>query len=179
MSSDAPSQHRAYAPTSIRCGLLTVSDSRTVADDKSGKLISELLLAAGHATVAHEIVPDEADAIRLAVLRALARSEVDAVIATGGTGVSPRDVTPDALEPLFEKRLAGFGELFRVLSFEEIGAAAVLSRATAGTVAGKVVYVMPGSSGAVRLGMQKLILPELAHVVGQLRRADAPPSGAR
>jgi molybdenum cofactor biosynthesis protein B len=178
MSGEAPAQHRAYAPKSIGCAVLTVSDSRTVADDKSGKLIAELLEAGGHRAVTHQIVPDDAGAIREAALRALARSEVDAVIATGGTGVSPRDVTPDTLEPLFEKRLAGFGELFRALSYQEIGAAALLSRASAGTVTGKVVYVMPGSSAAVRLGMEKLILPELAHIVGQLRRVDAPPSGA-
>ena len=134
---------------------------------------------AGHTVVVHQIVPDAAEAIRFAVLRALARADVDALIATGGTGVSPRDVTPDTLEPLFEKHLAGFGELFRSLSYAEIGAAALLSRATAGTLSGKVVYVMPGSSGAVRLGMEKLILPELAHTVGQLRRVDAPPSGVR
>jgi molybdenum cofactor biosynthesis protein B len=159
--------------------VLTVSDSRTVADDTSGKLIAELLGESGHPVLLHQIVPDDADAIRISVLRALARADVDAVIATGGTGVSKRDVTPDTLEPLFEKRLAGFGELFRSLSYAEIGAAALLSRATAGTISGKVVYLMPGSSGAVRLGMEKLILPELAHIVGQLRRADAPASGAR
>jgi len=178
VSGEAPSQHRAYAPKSIACAVLTVSDSRTAADDTSGKLIRELLESGGHRTVEHGIVADDAEAIRFAVLRALARPEVHAVIATGGTGVSPRDVTPDTLEPLFEKRLSGFGELFRMLSFAEIGAAALLSRATAGTVGGKVVYVMPGSSGAVRLGMEKLVLPELAHVVGQLRRTDAPRSGA-
>ena len=179
VTADAPSQHRAYAPKSIACAVLTVSDSRTLAEDTSGKLIALLLEASGHKARAHQIVPDDVDAIRFAVLRVLARADVDAVIATGGTGVSPRDVTPDTLEPLFEKRLVGFGELFRMLSFQEIGAAAVLSRATAGTVEGKVIYVMPGSSGAVRLGMEKLILPELAHIVGQLRRVDAPPSGAR
>jgi len=178
-STDAPAQHRVYAPKSIACAVLTVSDSRTVADDKSGKLIAELLGAAGHTVLVHQIVPDAAEAIRFAVLRALARADVDALIATGGTGVSPRDVTPDTLELLFEKRLAGFGELFRSLSYAEIGAAALLSRATAGTLSGRVVYVMPGSTGAVRLGMEKLILPELAHIVGQLRRADAAPSGVR
>ncbi len=177
MSADAPAQHRSYAPKSIGCAVLTVSDSRTVDDDKSGRTILALLEAAGHRAIEHRIVPDSAELIRFAVLRALAQPEIDAVIATGGTGVSPRDVTPDTLEPLFEKRLPGFGELFRMLSFEEIGAAAVLSRATAGTVATKVVYVMPGSTGAVRLGMEKLVLPELAHVVGQLRRSDAAPTG--
>jgi molybdenum cofactor biosynthesis protein B len=176
---EAPSQHRAYAPKSIACAVLTVSDSRTIADDTSGKLIAELLAASGHGARERQIVPDDADAIRLAVLRVLARADIAALIATGGTGVSPRDVTPDTLEPLFEKRLLGFGELFRMLSYQEIGAAAVLSRATAGTASGKVIYVLPGSSGAVRLAMEKLILPELAHIVGQLRRADAPPTGVR
>jgi molybdenum cofactor biosynthesis protein B len=177
--SDAPAQHRAYAPRSIGCSVLTVSDSRTVDDDKSGQQIRALLDAAGHRTVEHAIVRDEAEAIRFAVLRALARDDVDAVIATGGTGVSPRDVTPDTVEPLLEKKLAGFGELFRALSYQEIGAAALLSRALAGTASGKVIYVMPGSTGAVRLGMEKLVLPELAHVIGQLRRVDPAPSGGR
>ena len=179
MSADAPAQHRAYAPKAVGCAVLTVSDSRTVADDKSGQLIRSLLEAAGHRTAEHAIVRDDAEAIRFAVLRALARDDVDAVIATGGTGVSPRDVTPDTVEPLLEKRLAGFGELFRALSYPEIGAAAILSRALAGTAGGKVVYVMPGSTGAVRRGMEKLVLPELAHVVGQLRRADPAPSATR
>jgi molybdenum cofactor biosynthesis protein B len=177
VSGAAPAQHRAYAPSSVGCAVLTVSDSRTLADDTSGKAIREALEAAGHRAVRHEIVPDDAGEIRLAVLRALARGDVDAVIATGGTGVSPRDVTPEAIEPLFEKPLAGFGELFRMLSFQEIGAAALLSRAAAGTADGKVVFVLPGSAGAVRLGMERLIVPELAHLVGQLRRTDAAPSG--
>jgi molybdenum cofactor biosynthesis protein B len=177
VSGDAPSEHRAYAPSSIGCAVLTVSDSRTASDDTSGLLIRERLEAAGHRTLEHKIVPDERDVIRGAVLRALARSEIDAVIVTGGTGVSPRDVTPEAVEPLFEKPLVGFGELFRSLSYQEIGAAAILSRALAGTVAGKVVFVLPGSSGAVRLGVDKLIVPELGHLVGQLRRSHAPASG--
>ena len=176
---DAPKQHRSYAPQSVGCVVLTISDSRTVADDKSGQQIRALLEAAGHRTVEHAIVPDDAAAIRFAVLRALGRADVDAVIATGGTGVSPRDVTPDTVEPLLEKRLAGFGELFRALSYQEIGAAAILSRALAGTASGKVVYVMPGSTNAVKLGMEKLVLPELGHVVGQLRRADKAPSASR
>jgi molybdenum cofactor biosynthesis protein B len=179
VSGDAPAAHRAYAPVEVGCAVLTVSDSRTLEDDTSGKLIRELLAARGHRTVEHAIVSDDLELIRLAVLRSLARDDVDAVIATGGTGVSPRDVTPEAVEPLLEKPLAGFGELFRALSFQEIGAAAVLSRALAGTSGGKVVYVLPGSSGAVRLGMERLIGPELAHVVGQLRRVDAPPSAHR
>ncbi len=172
----APGEHRAYAPKSVGCAVLTVSDSRTPETDSSGDLIAERLEAAGHETRCRAIVPDEAHAIRDAVLQAISRPDIDAVIVTGGTGVSPRDVTPDTVEPLLEKRLPGFGELFRVLSFEEIGAAAVLSRALAGTASGTVVYVLPGSSGAVRLGLDRLIVPELAHVVGQLRREPQPRS---
>ena len=177
MSGDAPGAHRAYAPASVGCAVLTVSDSRTVENDTSGKAIRERLEAAGHRVVEHQIVSDDREAIQLAVLRVLAHAGVDAVIATGGTGVSPRDVTPEAVAPLLDKELAGFGELFRMLSFQEIGSAALLSRALAGTSAGKAVFVMPGSSGAVKLGMELLIVPELAHVVGQLRRTDSAPSG--
>jgi molybdenum cofactor biosynthesis protein B len=154
----------------VRCAILTVSDTRSVETDGSGRLIRELIEEHGYTVADHEIVKDDADAIRVAVLRALARVDVDAVIATGGTGISPRDVTPDTVEPLLEKVLPGFGELFRWLSFEEIGAAAALSRALAGTVGRKIVYVMPGSSGAVQLGMTRLVLPEVAHAIGQLRR---------
>jgi molybdenum cofactor biosynthesis protein B len=167
---EAPDQHRAYAPKSIRSAVLTVSDSRTEATDSSGQLIQERLESAGHEVPDRLIVKDDPKAIRAAVLRQVSRPDIDAVIITGGTGVSPRDVTPDTVEPMLEKVLTGFGELFRMLSFEEIGPAAVLSRALAGTVERTVIYVMPGSSGAVRLGMDRLILPEVAHVVGQLRR---------
>ncbi len=167
---DAPALHREYAPKSVCSAVFTVSDSRTVATDSSGQLIQERLEAAGHAVSDRTILKDDPDAIRAAVLGCLGNPAVDAIIVTGGTGVSPRDVTPDAIEPLLQKVLTGFGELFRMLSFEEIGAAAVLSRALAGTAERTVVYVMPGSSAAVRLAMDRLILPELAHVVGQLRR---------
>ncbi len=167
---DAPSQHRAYAPESIRSAVLTVSDSRTPATDSSGQLIQEYLESAGHVVSDRLILKDDPEALRSAVLERVSRPDIDAIIITGGTGVSPRDVTPDAVEPLLDKVLTGFGELFRMLSFEEIGAAAVLSRALAGTADRTVIYLMPGSSAAVRLGMDRLILPEIAHVVGQLRR---------
>ena len=176
MSGGAPAAHRAYAPGSLGCAVLTVSDSRTTADDSSGQAIRERLEAAGHRVVEHSIVSDDREAIQYAVLRALARGEVDAVIATGGTGVSPRDVTPEAIAPLLEKELSGFGELFRLLSFQEIGSAALLSRALAGTAGRKAVFVLPGSSGAVKIGLERLIVPELGHLVGQLRRGDAAPS---
>ncbi len=137
--SDAPGEHRAYAPESVGCAVFTVSDSRTPENDTSGDLICERLLAARHRALARAIVQDDVAAIREAVSAALERDDVEAVIVTGGTGISPRDVTPEAIEPLLDKVLAGFGELFRVLSYEEIGAAAQLSRALAGTAGGSVV----------------------------------------
>jgi molybdenum cofactor biosynthesis protein B len=169
-SGDAPSEHRAYAPKSVRCVVFTVSDSRTPETDTAGDLIEEGLRSAGHPILERRIVRDEPASVAASVLGAIERSDVDAAILTGGTGISPRDVTPDTVEPLLEKVLPGFGELFRSLSYEEVGAAAFLSRALAGTAAGTVVFVVPGSRAAVRLAMDRLILPELAHLVGQLRR---------
>lgn len=168
--SEAPAAHRAYAPKSVAAFVLTVSDSRTPETDSSGELIAELLEAAGHRVVERRIVRDESAAITSALDAALAEPAVDAALVTGGTGVSPRDVTVDAVLPLLDKPLPGFGELFRALSFQEIGAAAMLSRACAGTVGRTAVFVLPGSSGAVRTALERLILPELAHLVGQLRR---------
>ena len=169
-SSDAPASHRSYAPDSVACAVLTVSDSRDLATDSSGKLIAEKLEGAGHRVAERAIVKDEPDAIRGAVLAAIARSDVDAVLVTGGTGAAPRDLTVETVEPLLYKQLPGFGELFRSLSFAEIGAASMLSRALAGTAERTAIFVMPGSSGAVRLALDQLILPELAHLIGQLRR---------
>lgn len=168
--SDPPAEHRAYAPESVSCVVLTVSDSRTLDDDASGNAIRDQLETAGHRVADRWIVPDEPAAVRRAVLRAVARPDVDVAIVTGGTGVSPRDSTPETVAPLLDKELPGFGERFRALSSEEIGSAAMLSRALAGTAARTAVFVTPGSSGAVRLAMERLILPELGHLVGQLRR---------
>jgi molybdenum cofactor biosynthesis protein B len=167
---DAPSEHRAYAPRSVSCLVLTVSDSRTPETDTGGKLVEESLVSGGHKVVGREIVRDDLDSVRECVAAAIERTDVDAVIVTGGSGVSPRDTTPEAVEPLLEKSLPGFGELFRALSFQEVGAAALLSRALGGTAGRTVLFVLPGSRGAVRLAMDRLILPELAHIVGQLRR---------
>lgn len=168
--SDAPSQHRSYAPDAVACVVLTVSDSRTLDDDTSGQLLSDGLTAAGHKLAHRAIVRDEPEEIRSAVQTAIARPDVDAVLVSGGTGVAPRDSTVETVEPLLQKQLPGFGELFRALSFEEIGAAAMLSRALAGSAGRTAVFVLPGSSGAARLALERLILPELAHMVGQLRR---------
>lgn len=169
-SPGVPSAHRSEAPSSITVSVLTVSDTRSLDSDASGKLIQEKLEARGHRISERQIVKDEPDAIRREVLRTVARPDVDALIVTGGTGVSSRDSTPEVVEPLLEKVLSGYGELFRMLSFEEIGAAAMLSRALAGTAGRTAVFVTPGSSGAVRLAMERLILPELTHLVGQLRK---------
>jgi molybdenum cofactor biosynthesis protein B len=147
--------------------VVTVSDTRTLETDSGGALAAELLAGAGHPLVRREIVKDEPAAIADAVRRGLAEEGVGALLLTGGTGVAPRDVTPDAVEPLLERVIPGFGEIFRALSYEEIGSAALLSRALAGIAAGRVVFVLPGSRGAVRLGLEKLVLPELGHLAAE------------
>lgn len=165
--------HRRAAPARVPTAVLTVSDTRTLETDAGGALVAELLEGAGHPVASRAIVPDEAAAIASALEEALARDEVRAVIATGGTGVAPRDVTPEAMAPLLERTVPGFGELFRALSFEEIGSAALLSRALCGLARGRVVFALPGSRGAVRLAMERLVLPELGHLVEQAGRRRA------
>lgn len=168
--STPPEAHRAGAPVTLGFGILVVSDSRTPATDRSGTAAAELAVAAGHRVVDRRLVADEAAAIRAAAGALLAVPEVDAVVVSGGTGFSPRDVTVGALQSLFTTPVEGFGELFRALSFAEIGAAAMLSRAAAGVVGRKVLYLLPGSPAAVRLAMERLILPETGHLLGQVRR---------
>jgi molybdenum cofactor biosynthesis protein B len=164
------SQHRAAAPRSARCFVLTVSDTRTPDTDTSGRAIRELLAGAGHEVVAHRIVRDEPADVTAIVRDELADAGVQVVITTGGTGITSRDGTFEAIDGLLEKRLDGFGELFRMLSFQDIGAAAMMSRATAGTARRKAIFVLPGSENAVRLAMTRLILPELGHVLQQLSK---------
>ncbi len=159
--------HSTHAPLLLRVAVLTVSDTRTAATDEGGKLAAELCRAGGFTVEETQFVRDEAAKIAAAVLAL----QVDAVVLTGGTGISPRDVTIEALEPLFGKKLPGFGELFRSLSFAEIGPAAMLSRATAGTIGGMIVFALPGSPAGVRLALDRLIIPELPHLVSQLRRS--------
>jgi molybdopterin adenylyltransferase len=163
-------QHHAAAPRAVRCFILTVSDTRTPDTDTSGRAIRELLTAAGHEVLGDAIVRDDPEEITLAVRGALSGSAVQAVITTGGTGITSRDGTYEVVTALLDKRLDGFGELFRVLSYQEIGAAAMMSRATAGTAGGKAIFVLPGSENAVRLAMTRLIVPELGHVVQQLQK---------
>jgi molybdenum cofactor biosynthesis protein B len=160
--------HRKTAPASVRCFVLTISDTRTEATDTSGDAIAALLTADGHDLAGRALVKDNPDAVRQALTRQA--DTVDVVITTGGTGITSRDSTYEAIASLLDKRLDGFGELFRMLSFNEIGSAAMLTRACAGTLGKTAVFSLPGSEHAVRLGMTKLILPEIGHVVRELRR---------
>ncbi len=164
------SEHKSHAPASVACFVLTVSDTRTEANDTGGQAIRQLLETGGHVVSGHAIVRDDPDAVTRAVSERLSDGATQVVITTGGTGITSRDGTFEAIDRLLEKRLSGFGELFRMLSYEQIGAAAMMSRATAGRAQGKAIFVLPGSPDAVRLAMTKLILPELGHVVQQLRR---------
>jgi molybdenum cofactor biosynthesis protein B len=159
--------HRKDAVASVPTVVVTVSDTRTLETDTGGGLVAELLESAGHRVLHRAIVPDEPTAIGAALDEAVAREESRAVIFTGGTGVAPRDVTPDTIEPRLARVIPGFGELFRQLSYDDIGSAAILSRALAGIVEGRVVFVLPGSRGAVSLGMEKLILPEIGHLAAE------------
>jgi molybdopterin adenylyltransferase len=160
-------EHKSHAPQSIRCFVLTVSDTRTTQNDTSGDAIASMLRAAGHQVTGRTIVKDDPAAVRDAVLGQIVSGEVDVVITTGGTGITSRDTTYEAIGSLLEKRLDGFGELFRMLSYAEIGAAAMLSRATAGLAHGCIVAALPGSESAVRLAMEKLLIPELGHLIQQ------------
>jgi molybdenum cofactor biosynthesis protein B len=150
--------------------VLTVSDTRTPETDRSGPATMRLLEEAGHRVFEYEILPDDPDRVRACVVRWLAQDGCDGVILNGGTGIAVRDRTFEAVSGLLDKTLDGFGELFRALSFEEIGAAAMLSRAVAGVARGKLVFSLPGSTAAVELAMGRLIVPELGHLLGQLRR---------
>jgi molybdenum cofactor biosynthesis protein B len=163
-------EHKASAPASVGCYVLTVSDTRTEATDTGGRAAADLLIAAGHRVAGRTIVKDDADQVRDTIERQLANPDVQVIITTGGTGISSRDTTYEAVCGLLWKKLDGFGELFRVLSYEQIGAAAMLSRAVAGTIAGRIVIALPGSEAAVRLALEKLVIPELGHLVREASR---------
>jgi molybdenum cofactor biosynthesis protein B len=166
----AVEEHRRSAPLSVRCAVLTVSDTRTRETDTSGLAIAEALTAAGHAVLDRRLVRDDPDAIRSALDAMLAGEDVQVVLTTGGTGISRRDSTFEVVDGLLEKRLDGFGELFRMVSYAEIGAAAMLSRACAGVARGRVLVALPGSEAAVRLALERLLLPELGHLVREVSR---------
>jgi len=163
-------EHKARAPVSVRCFIVTVSDTRTEQTDTSGRAIADLLTAGGHQVAGRAIVKDDPDLVRGTIERQLANPDVQVIITTGGTGITSRDSTYEAVSGLMQKRLDGFGELFRMLSYGQIGPAAMMSRACAGLVAGRVVVSLPGSEAAVRLAMEKLVIPELGHLVQQALR---------
>ncbi len=163
-------EHRREAPAAIAAAIVTVSDTRNLETDQGGALIEELLEKAGIGGRERVIVRDDVEEIREAVKARLAGGEVQAILITGGTGLAPRDVTPEALAPILEREIPGFGELFRMLSYEEVGTAAILSRATAGIAEGVVIFALPGSRGAIRTAIEKIVLPELGHLVAQARK---------
>ncbi|MEF8829172.1 MAG: MogA/MoaB family molybdenum cofactor biosynthesis protein [Haloarcula sp.] len=161
--------HHAHDAESVGIGILTVSSSRTLEEDPAGDIIAEACEGAGHEIVERRLVADETDAIEDAVA-ALLDDGVEVVLTTGGTGLTPDDVTVDAIEPLFDRPIPGFGELFRWLSYEEVGAMAMASRATAGVVDDRLVFCLPGSENAARTGAEKLVAPAVGHLLGLVRR---------
>ncbi|MFN7918144.1 MAG: molybdenum cofactor synthesis domain-containing protein [Vicinamibacterales bacterium] len=163
-------EHKQLGPKHVRCFVLTVSDTRTTETDTGGRAIADLLTAAGHTVAGRALVKDDAAVVSGVVREQLAVPDIDVVITTGGTGITSRDSTYEAIASLLDKTLDGFGELFRMLSYAEVGAAAMMSRATAGLASGTIVIALPGSEAAVRLAMEKLVLPEVGHMVQQARK---------
>lgn len=163
-------EHEKLAQTGLRVGVMSFSDTRAASNDKSGTILKEMLVAAGHYIAGYRIVREDSQLMRQALAEWLASSEFDAVITSGGTGLTKRDNTVEVARSLFNKEMEGFGELFRWLSFQQIGAAAMLSRACAGVVADKILICIPGSSKAVRLAAARLIIPQLPHMLWEIRR---------
>lgn len=170
MSERPHEHHQHHAPKRLAFALLTISDTRRGESDTGGALLARLVREGGHEVARHDAVRDEIDAIRDAVALALAQEGIDVVVTTGGTGIATRDVTPEAIVPLLEKQLPGFGETFRAMSVAAIGGAGMSSRAFAGVARGRLVVALPGSPDAVHLAMERLVLPEAGHLVGQARR---------
>jgi molybdopterin adenylyltransferase len=168
--SQSVEEHRGTSPTALQCGVITVSDTRTLATDTGGAELIRLLESAGHTVLLREIVRDEPQIIQQLITAWSQQTSLDCILLTGGTGISSRDQTYETISQLLTKPLPGYGELFRMLSFAEIGAAAMLSRAIGGLCGNKILLTMPGSPHAVRLAMEKLILPEIKHLVREARR---------
>jgi len=163
-------EHKHKAPKSVSCAVLTISDTRTEQDDESGRLIRQKLSETGHRVILHCILKNETDSIQKKIYELLKEEELQVIIAIGGTGVSRRDITVETIYPILEKKLDGFGELFRFLTYSEIGTGSIMSRAIAGVARGKVILCLPGSPEAANLAMDKIILPELGHLVMEATR---------
>lgn len=163
-------EHKAQAPTKIGCAVITCSDTRTPETDTSGYRIMNMLKEAGHGVLSYQLIKDEPKKIKAAVKKAAKNKRIQAVVINGGTGIAKRDSTFEAIDGMLEKRLEGFGEVFRYLTYQEIGSPAIMTRATAGTYKGRIVFSTPGSENAVRLAMEKLILPELGHIIRELTK---------
>jgi molybdenum cofactor biosynthesis protein B len=163
-------EHQAQGPQSVRCAVITVSDTRTLETDTGGRAVIDHLSAAGHSIVCREIIPDEPTRMRPLLESLRQRDDVDVILMTGGTGITSRDQTFETVSSLLDKPLPGYGEIFRMLSYQEIGPAAILSRAVGGLLGRKVLLTMPGSPAAVRLAMEKIIIPQLPHLLREARR---------
>lgn len=163
-------EHKEKAKKLVSCAVITVSDSRTEETDAGGKILKEELSSAGHKIIYYQVIKDEPDQIRELLLKLSEEPNCQAMIFNGGTGISRRDRTFDVIDSFLEKRLVGFGEVFRYLSYLDIGSSAIMSRATAGSYKGRVIISIPGSPAAVKLAVEKLILPEIAHMVWELGR---------
>ena len=163
-------EHKKASPTSVSYALITISDSRTEEDDESGKLFKEQLSQNGHRLLAYALLKNDAAAVRQKIAELMKQDSLQVIITSGGTGLSHRDVTVETVSPMLEKKLDGFGELFRSLSYGEIGTSSIMSRAIAGVTGGKVIISLPGSLGATRLAIEKIILPEIGHMVREATR---------
>ena len=163
-------EHRTLSPAHVPCFVLSMSDTRTLAQDTSAQAIVDLLEGGGHSVVGRALLKDEPTEVTALVRDEIERRTARVIITTGGTGIAKRDSTYEALVGLFDKTIVGFGELFRMLSYQDIGSAAMLSRATAGVAGGCAIFVLPGSEHAVRLAMTRLILPELGHIARELTK---------
>ncbi|MCM3128801.1 MULTISPECIES: molybdenum cofactor biosynthesis protein B [unclassified Paenibacillus] len=169
MEMNSVQEHRNEAPETVQCMVITVSDTRTKDTDTGGQLMQQLLRDAGYTVVDDIIIPDDTPTIQSVIHQAVIRDDIEAILLTGGTGISPRDNTYEAVHSLLDKELPGFGEIFRYLSFaEDIGTAAILSRAVAGVIGSKAIFSMPGSTGAVKLAITRIIAPELGHVMREI-----------
>jgi molybdopterin adenylyltransferase len=166
----AHEEHKTHAPHCVTCVVITCSDTRTSQTDTSGQLMMRLLKECGHELAGYHVVKDDPAQIRSLIEKAIEDDAVQAILVNGGTGISKRDSTFEAIDGMLEKRLVGFGEIFRYLTYKDIGSPAIMTRATAGVFRGRIVFSTPGSEGAVRLAMESLILPELGHIVQQLNK---------